>query len=105
LFSAGQADGIDIWENRHDSIQKSEKTHHVASLDKFLPRLSEEDRDLRFSRWKDAVGRSEGWVKSQDQIKATTKANRIYASVPAAIFVFSSFILWRVAACFANKAK
>jgi len=58
--SAGQAEGIDLWENR---IDKSSCQHHVSPLDKFLPISTQEEREIRFARWKDAVVRCLGWAK------------------------------------------
>ena len=37
-----------------------------VTTDKFLPRLTEEERDLRFERWKLAVKKSLGWLREED---------------------------------------
>jgi len=102
IFLAGQAEGIDLWEKRADP--KWDKTHHVSSLDKFMPRLSDEERDVRFARWRDAVGRSLGWAKTTEEVKSMTPTDRIYASVPAAIFICSSFLLCKIADSLAQNA-
>ena len=94
-YIAGQADGIDLWENR---IDKPQKQHHVSSLDKFLPVSTAEEREIGFARWKDAVGRSFGWVKERSVMKKMTRQEQIYSSIPAAIFVCSSFLLCKIAA-------
>ena len=86
--SAGQAEGIDLWENR---IDKSSCQHHVSPLDKFLPVSTPEEREIRFTRWQDAVGRCLGWAKPKKVIKNMTAQEQIYRSIPAAVFVCSTF--------------
>ena len=97
-ISAGQADGIELWENRMEAT-KTDKAYYVSSLDKFLPGSSAEEREMRFERWKDAVYRSLGWMKSKETARKNSSTNRIYASLPAAIFFCSTFLLLKLAAC------
>ena len=101
IIAAAQADGIELWENRLEV--KNDKGYYVSSLDKFLPGSSAEERDMRFNRWKDAVSRSLGWVKSKETVRKTSSTNQIYASLPAAIFVCSTFLLLKIAACLDSR--
>ena len=82
---------------------KSASQQPASSLDKFLPRLSEDERNMNFIRWKDAVHRSFGWSKSKNTIRSMTPSDRIYASVPGAVFVCSSFLLCKIAASLAKQ--
>ena len=102
-ISAGQADGIELWENRMEAT-KTDKAYYVSSLDKFLPGSSPEEREMRFERWKDAVYRSLGWMKSKDEnARKSSSTNQIYASLPAAIFFCSTFLLLKLAACLKSR--
>ena len=101
FFSACQAEGIDLWDQRMSD--KSASQQPASSLDKFLPRLSEDERNMNFIRWKDAVHRSFGWSKSKNTIRSMTPSDRIYASVPGAVFVCSSFLLCKIAASLAKQ--
>ncbi|CAH0545806.1 unnamed protein product [Brassicogethes aeneus] len=60
-IAAGMADGIQVW--NLDKIQS-------APNDTFCPSLSENARDVKYSRWKMAIKRSLGWAmkdsKSED---------------------------------------
>ena len=94
LFAAAQADGIDLWENR--SELRPEKSPYVSSLDRFLPRSSAVERNRRFLRWKEAVQRSFGWARSHEN-RDSRSYSSIYDSLPAAIFVCSTFLLCKVA--------
>lgn len=98
---AAQADGIELWENRLEA--KHDKAYYVSSLDKFLPGSSAEERDIRFSRWKEGVYRSLGWVKPKETVRKFNSSNQIYASLPAAIFVCSTFLLLKISSFFHNS--
>lgn len=101
-FAAAQADGIDLWENRGVDA-KTEKTHYVSSLDKFLPRSSIHERQVIFSRWKNAIGRSLGWANVEERTCLKNPTDYIYASVPAAVFVCSTFLMCKLAALLDSK--
>jgi hypothetical protein len=98
-FLAGQAEGIDVWETRPDS------GHETSSIDKFQPRLTSEERDVKFERWKEAVQRSFGWIVepiSGDESAATSTtttvaSSRIHASMGPTIFLWTSFLIWKFA--------
>ncbi len=99
FIAASQAEGIlDTWDSKDDSIQRGQIRHHVSSLDKFLPRLSDEERDKLYERWKMAVERSKGWAGTSTSARTiTTPSEKIYASIPAAIFIGSAFLLQKLA--------
>ena len=101
LITAAQADGIELWENRLEA--KHDKAYYVSSLDKFLPGSSAEERDIRFSRWKEGVYRSLGWVKPKETVRKFNSSNQIYASLPAAVFVCSTFLLLKISFFFHNR--
>ena len=84
-------------------LDKSATSQHSSSLDKFFPRLSENERNMNFTRWKDAVHRSFGWSKSKNVIRSMTHSERIYASVPGAVLITSSFLLCKIAASLAKQ--
>ena len=77
----------------------------VSSIDKFQPRLTTEERDVKYERWKDAVERSFGWIKeppvvvddNEAAIVMTFASSKMYASLAPAIFLWSSFLLWKLA--------
>jgi hypothetical protein len=96
FFSAGQAEGIEVWNSR-----TSDDTN-VASIDKFQPRLTSEERDVMFERWKDGVERSLGWAKKASSTATAASAmtlatNRMFASVAPSVFLFTSFLMWKIA--------
>lgn len=54
-MAAGSADGIEIWDLDHMQPPPS---------DVFKPSISNDERDLRYKKWKSAVERSFGWETS-----------------------------------------
>ena len=106
FFLAGCAEGIDAWSMK--------VLCEEATTDRFLPRLTEEERNAKFERWNMAVERSLGWIKDGESGTSGNKDNpsrevvsdattRLYASVPAALFIVSAIIMFKVAA--AESAK
>ncbi len=47
---------MDVW--------TPESVVEATTTDKFLPRLTEDERDVRFERWQEAVKRSLNWVET-----------------------------------------
>ena len=73
-----------------------------VTLDKFVPRLTEEARNIKFERWKMAVSRSLGWImsaadKASTDPKVSDSTHRLYASIPGAVFAFSTFAILKLA--------
>ncbi len=86
-------------------IQLYDSGLEVSSIDKFQPRLTSEERDVRYERWKDAVERSFNWIKeppvvvadNEAEIVMTLASSKMYASLSPAIFLWTSFLLWKLA--------
>ena len=99
---AGSAHGVDAWDIRA-SVN--------SSMDKFLPRLTPDRRDVLYERWRKAVNVSNYWgdgnrqedetgrpiVSSRRSHSVTEKEQRLRASVPFTIFAFTSFLVWKIA--------
>ena len=86
LVLAGCSRGIGAWDVH---------TSHNLTLDRFLPRLTPNERDVKFERWKEAVDRSMNWGVKPKPV--TSDEQRLRASIPAAVFAFTSFIIWKIA--------
>lgn len=95
---AGLAKGVEAW-NLRRSID--------LAMDRFNPRLTLNERDLRHEKWRNAVSRSMHWeddfegnpskLKRDPQNSLLTKdQNLMRASVSPALFIFSSFVLWKI---------
>lgn len=84
-IAAGTAEGIRKWDVRTDSAVPS---------DTFLPAITENKRDIMYSRWKMAIDRSLGWdltTETRDDIQ------NIHTAIAPGIFVMSTIILLVVA--------
>ncbi|KAK4872952.1 hypothetical protein RN001_014981 [Aquatica leii] len=81
---AGQAKGIEVWDINADD-------RGSAMSDLFLPTTTHEERDLRYTKWKMAVQRSLGWATTKKSVAMTDERYRLLASVPASLFLMSSF--------------
>lgn len=53
-MAAGAADGVSVW-----SLRPEDLSH--GTTDTFRPQIGDDERDMRFDRWKEAVHRSRGW--------------------------------------------
>ena len=99
------AKGINAW--------KTEGTVDLT-MDRFLPRLTDGERDKRYERWQNIQKSSFDWTDKSDRINETSKFRYygshtltnherfIRASVSPAIFFWTSFILWKVAHTFSG---
>ena len=102
---AGMAKGINAW-----------KTDGGVDLtmDRFLPRLTDEERDVRYERWKNIQNNSFNWIdkweKNNELGQFTHDHNRqltnherfLRASVSPAIFFWTSFLVWKIAYSFSG---
>lgn len=70
-------------------IRYYENVHY----DTFLPTTTDEERDLRYTKWKKAVQRSLGWAITKKSAAMTDERYRLLASIPASIFLVSTFIM------------
>ena len=104
-IAAGMAKGIDAW--------KTESTVDLT-MDRFLPRLTDGERDVRYERWQNIQKSS---FDLADKSKKTNKSSKylyygsqtltnherfLRASVSPAIFFWTSFLLWKVAHSFSG---
>ena len=99
------AKGIDTW--------KAEGTIDLT-MDRFLPRLTDTQRDIRYERWKFAQQNPFNWTDTQTastsfassvpyyNYNLTNHERFLRASVSPAIFFWTSFLLWKVSHSFAS---
>lgn len=85
-MAAGMAEGINACNLRPEN---REKILH----DTFLPTTIAEERNVRYKKWKMAVQRSLGWAISKKSAVMTDERYSLLASVPASIFLITSFTL------------
>lgn len=84
-MAAGMADGIGVF--------STQILGQYPQCDTFLPTTTEADRDLRYHKWKMAIERSLGWSVTKKSEAMTDERFRLLASVPAALYVLSTFVL------------
>ncbi|KAJ0170555.1 hypothetical protein K1T71_013926 [Dendrolimus kikuchii] len=66
---------------------------HATATDTFLPTTTDDDRDARYTKWKMAVQRALGWATSKKSIAMTEERYKLLASIPATIYLISSFAM------------
>lgn len=81
-IAAGIAEGIEVWEI--DKILP-------VPCDTYIPRISDNLRDMKYVQWKRAINRSLGWATT-DTSKNSTKG-RISAAVPAGLFLIGVAVI------------
>ncbi|XP_076756058.1 glycerol kinase 3 isoform X2 [Xylocopa sonorina] len=84
-IAAGSADGIRKWDIKIDATVPS---------DIFLPAITENERDVLYSRWKMAINRSFDWELVTDTSDATWNIHK--ATAPG-IFLMSTILLLMIA--------
>ncbi|KAJ9585126.1 hypothetical protein L9F63_003078 [Diploptera punctata] len=89
-MAAGSAEGIGVW-NLHEMT--------AVGCDTFKPSISEDERDVRYSRWKMAIERSFGWAYEDKDTEITEeeREQRILSSIPAGIFIITTLGLLMLA--------
>lgn len=65
------------------------------NLDTFTPRISQDERDSLYSAWQHSVDLS---LQQKCLAGESGPASPLAASVPGAVFLFTSFLVWMVAA-------
>ncbi|GIY68888.1 glycerol kinase [Caerostris extrusa] len=90
-MAAGAAKGIEVWDIA--STDSSEVTTDV-----FIPSITVDEREFKYSMWKKAVTRSMHW--EDDNSKAKFVMNPIMQSLPGGIFLFTSFAILLLAEVF-----
>ncbi|XP_060520699.1 glycerol kinase-like isoform X2 [Cylas formicarius] len=86
-IAAGSAKGVEVWD-----ADKIEATPH----DVFTPSISEDVRDMKYTRWKMAIKRSMGWAVSDEDMRDGDNARShedMVRSLPAGLFLISSVAL------------
>uniref|UniRef100_A0A1B6CK32 glycerol kinase n=2 Tax=Clastoptera arizonana TaxID=38151 RepID=A0A1B6CK32_9HEMI len=83
-MAAGSADGINVW---------NLKTIQPVPSDTFLPTISEDERDIKYSNWKKAIKRSLGWDLAAAKKEQIQKPTNLLSIVPGSIFVMTAISL------------
>lgn len=91
-IAAGLAEGIEVWDLA---------TEHDTPSDVFYPEVSEDERDIRYSRWKMAIKRSLKW--KPDEKEETNEDEAIKSSIPGSLFVFGIFLTLIIAKHFSPE--
>ncbi|KAL0273986.1 UNVERIFIED_CONTAM: hypothetical protein PYX00_006532 [Menopon gallinae] len=78
---AGMAEGIKVW----DLVNTPKVVYDV-----FRPTLSDDERDVRYRKWKMAIDRSLNWDTGAKEVERVKKYNLKQASVAPALFVIIS---------------
>ncbi|XP_054282634.1 glycerol kinase-like [Macrosteles quadrilineatus] len=87
-MAAGSAEGIGVWDLNNMQPVPS---------DTYLPTITDDERDLRYDKWKKAIQKSLGW--DLDATPRKTNGNnlenniRVLSMVPCGLFFVSSFAL------------
>lgn len=86
-MAAGNAEGVNVW-----SLDQLDL--NVITMDSFTPKIAEEDRDARYTRWLDAVKRTLGWETVGDEsYDSAEHYNRLLTSVSGTWYLFSSIVV------------
>ncbi|XP_043198995.1 glycerol kinase-like [Amphibalanus amphitrite] len=85
-MAAGAADGVSVWSLSSDELSR-------GATDTFQPQIGDDERDLRFDRWQEAVRRSRGWEPETEPATLPDARHRLLSSLPPVWFAVSSFLL------------
>lgn len=85
---AAHAEGINSCE-----LLPEKRYYENARYDTYLPTSTHSEREIRYTKWKKAVQRSLGWAITTKSAAMTDERYRMLASIPASIFLISSFTL------------
>ena len=101
---ADMAKGVEVW--------KAQGTVDLT-MDRFLPRLTDNQRDVRYEHWKTTLKNSFNWVdtvasshaisppiNTDNTYRLTNHERLLRASVSPAIFFWTSFLLWKISHSF-----
>lgn len=92
-MAAGSAEGIAVWVMGDI---------HSVPCDTFLPSITEDERDYKYSRWKMGIKRSLGWDLENDRARLRKFSKEaiqeaITRSLAGVLYVFSSYVLLWIA--------
>ncbi|XP_037072166.1 LOW QUALITY PROTEIN: glycerol kinase-like [Pollicipes pollicipes] len=85
-MAAGAASGVGVW-----SLSPEDLSH--GTTDQFSPQIGDDERDVRFDRWKQAVSRSRDWEPVTERSPLPDRRHRLLTSLPPVWFVFCSVLL------------
>lgn len=85
-MAAGCAEGIGVWDLA---------SMHSVPSDTFYPSISDDARDIRYSRWKMAIQRCLDWDVSsdKDQKEHMNLSDHLIASIPAGMYLIASAVI------------
>lgn len=86
---AANAEGIDLC-----LIKPEKKSYDFVFYDTFLPTTTDEERNVRYIKWKKAVERSLGWIVPNKSRTMTNEKYKMLASIPAGVFLISLFAMF-----------
>ncbi|KAK9701777.1 FGGY family of carbohydrate kinase [Popillia japonica] len=87
-IAAGNAKGVEVWDL--DNVQ-------AVPSDCFVPSITEDQRDIRYSRWKMAIARSLDWVEDRDDENRDEDETAKFHTLPASLYIIGSFALLALA--------
>ncbi|XP_076262782.1 glycerol kinase 3-like isoform X4 [Rhynchophorus ferrugineus] len=87
-IAAGSAQGVEVWDAK--KIQ-------ATPNDIFVPSISENVRDMKYTRWKMAIKRSMGWAVEDTSNHQKSSEESIASSLPCGLFLFGTMMTLVVA--------
>ncbi|KAJ3662402.1 hypothetical protein Zmor_006753 [Zophobas morio] len=102
-IAAGNAKGVEVWDL--DNIQP-------VPSDTFLPSITDDQRDIRYARWKMAISRSLGWAEDEvdsdglaelSDAETSISDETLRTSLPGGLFVFGTIAMLVVADILGKK--
>ncbi|XP_040597759.1 glycerol kinase-like [Mesocricetus auratus] len=79
-MAAGAAEGVRVW-------SLDPKDLSVVQMEKFEPQINAEESEVRYSKWKQAVRKSMGWVMTE------TSDPSIFGSLTLGFYIVSSMMI------------
>lgn len=85
---AAQAEGINAC-----VVEPDKRYYDNVLYDTFLPTTTDEERDIRYSKWKKAIQRSLGWAVTKKSVVMTDERYRLLSSIPGSLFLAGTFAM------------
>lgn len=94
-IAAGYAEGVGVW---------NLKNIQTVPSDVFLPSIIENQRDMKYARWKMAIARSLDWADDKEgEVEEDEKKVPVLRGVSAGLFVLTTFCVLIVAEMVAGR--
>uniref|UniRef100_A0A1Y1KDG7 Probable glycerol kinase n=1 Tax=Photinus pyralis TaxID=7054 RepID=A0A1Y1KDG7_PHOPY len=94
-IAAGYAEGVGVW---------NLKNIQTVPSDVFLPSITENQRDVKYARWKMAIARSLDWADDKEgEVEEDEKKVPVLRGVSAGLFVLTTFCVLIVAQMVAGR--